>query len=246
MTHRHEAIDVVLDDFLRAWHAGESPDSAQYVARASPADRDELEQLLGAFAQVAPTVEPTPERAAQLAADPAVAHLSGLEAGWWEQQGLTAQAQQVGALAAELAAGDGGDGSDEAPWGARLRALRESAGVSLASLGRDFAQRFGLGVSDASRAPEVLGALESGAVPAGGVAARAARALEELLSAPRGALAGGQSPAFGNVLLRAALPEQDDQREQFGELLREVDDALTQSDPGGDLPPDSLRSLLGG
>lgn len=245
MTERRESLDLLLDEFLRAWHAGEAPDAAAFVQRAADADRDELEQLLGAFAEVAPTVEPAPERAAQLTADEQVARLSAIEAGWWRAQGRDASADQIEQLAAALVGEGGGAGTDEAPWGERLRALREAAGLSLAGLAASFAAQFALSDADAARAPEVIGALESGDAPATGVAARAARALEELLRAPAGALGTGGLPPVANVLLRAAMPEDRDQREEFSQLLRDVDDALEQAAPG-EAPGETLRSLLGG
>ncbi len=246
MTQPGEPIDLLLDAFVRAWHAGEAPDPRAFVARAREAERDELEQLLAAFAEIAPTVEPSPQRAAQLAADPRIARLSAIEADWWRAQGRDAEAREIEALAAALAAGEADDtGTQEAPFGARLKALRETAGVTLAGLGAEFAARFGLSAGDSARAPVVLGALESGELGPAGVAARAARALEELLAAPRGTLTPGPSPALGNVLLRAALPEDADQSEQFGELLRDVDDALRSGAPANQ-PSDTLQSLLGG
>ncbi len=226
----HESVDALLDAFIAAWHAGQAPDAAGYVARAAADDRDELEQLLGAFLQLAPTTSPTPERSAELAADPLLQRLASLEGEL--------------ALADAVAADDPLAGTEEAPFGARLRALREAAGLTPHGLARGFAERFGLAGADAERAPQALAALETGELPADGVAARAARALEELLRAPRGALAGGPSPAFGGPLLRAALPDGEQERAQFTDLLRDVDDALGEHAPAGE-PAESLQSLLG-
>lgn len=227
--HPHRSTDELLDAFIAAWHAGEAPSADAYLAQAADA-RDELAELLGAFLQLAPSVDATPARAAELAADPLLVRIIAFEADFW----------------------DGREGTVEAPWGARLCALREAAGVSVAVLGERFAELFRLPATDSARAPQTLAALEAGELPSTGVAARAARALEELLSAPRGVLAAGAMPAFGAPLLRAVMPEDADQREQFTELLREVSDAIEFSEaavdaglvagPPPELDPDALAA----
>ncbi|MDQ8045349.1 MAG: hypothetical protein AAGC46_11380, partial [Solirubrobacteraceae bacterium] len=195
------AIDDLLDAFIAAWHAGDAPDAAAFVDRAEPADRDELEQLIAAFLELAPTVGPTEPRAAELAGDPLVARLSSLEDDWWDARDGVAK-----------------------PWGATLRGLREKAGLSIASVAASFAAQFGLGAEDAAAAPDAFEALERGTSPAAGVAARAARALEQLLDAPRGVLVAGVAPALADPRLRGALPETAEDRDRFTALLREVDD----------------------
>lgn len=218
----HPSVDDLFDAFIVAWHAGQAPSLDACVAQAAPSEQEELTQLIGSFLQLAPTVEVTPERAAELVDDPLVERLAALEGDWWDRRE---------ALAA-------------APWGERLRTLRETAGVSLAALGGRFAERFGLAGDDATRAPDVLGELEAGALPGDGVAARAARALEELLGAAAGTLTSGAAPAVGGALLRGTLPDDAAGREQLADLLREVDDALPPVDGG--VAGESLRDLLGG
>lgn len=207
----HPSVDELLDRFIAAWHAGEAPSVDAYQGLAAEADRDELLQLLGAFLQLAPTVEPATTRGLELIDDPLVHRLARLEDQWWDAQ---------------------------APWGARLRVLREQAGLSLQQLGERFASHFELGGADAASAPDALGRLEAEAAQATGVTARAARALEELLGAARGSLAAGASPPLGAVLMRG-----DGEREQLADLLRHVDDALPASDDG--LPSETLHGLLG-
>lgn len=249
--HPHPAIDTLLDEFVAAWHAGDAPSSETFVVRAAAADRDELEALIAAFLELAPTVGPSAERTGELAADPLVARLTALEDDWWDARAGASAARVVGDTAAEgrdaseaAPAARTADGAAPEPWGATLRALRERAGLSLAALGAAFAERFGLDAADTDHAPRVFDALERGSRPASRVAARAARALEQLLDAPRGALVAGVAPALADPLLRGALPEAGTERERFTDLLREVDDALAV---GETAPPagETLRGLLG-
>ncbi len=219
----HPTVDELLDRFIAAWHAGQAPTVHDALAQAAPADRDELEQLIAGFVELAPTVPPTDEALAAAADDPLVQRLAALEDEWWEQAGA------VGAS-----------------WGARLAALREQAGRSVGELAAGFSARFGLSAGDEARAADVLTQLERGELPSTGVAARAARALEELLGAPAGALRDGAAPALGAPVLRGELPEADDERDQLVDLLRTVDDAVTHVSPDSTAPADSLKDLLGG
>lgn len=222
-------VDELLDQFIAAWHAGDAPSTADYVARAAATEQDELAEMLGAFLEIAPTVEPNEARAAELRSDPLVQRLTLLEDAWWDARA----AEETDPVAAASA------------WGDRLRGLREAAGLSIAALAERFAEAFGVGGEDATRAPAVFSRLESGEVASTGVAARAARKLEELLSAPRGALAAGAAPALGGPLLRGALPEDADERERFAELLREVDDSLAVERGAADGTGETLEGLLG-
>ncbi|MBJ7471607.1 MAG: hypothetical protein JHD16_09915 [Solirubrobacteraceae bacterium] len=236
--HPHPSVDDLLDAFIAAWHGGQAPRLDAFVDRAAEADREELTQLIAAFLQLAPTVEPTAERGIELVQDPLVHRLAGLEDAWWDAQaaGEEERAEDVLVAGEALAA-------VEAPWGERLRQLRESAGLDLAALAARFADRFGLSAGEAGKAPQALGRLEDGTLAPTGVAARAARVLEELLAAPAGALTAGAAPALGGALLRGALPEDADERERFADLLREVDDALPAAD--GQPAGETLHGLLG-
>lgn len=221
----HPSVDELLDAYIAAWHAGEAPSLAASVARAAEPDRDELTELIGAFLQIAPTVDASTSRGLELVEDPLVHKLAALEGEWWDRK------ESLGA----------------APWGERLRALRERAGLSVAGLGERFAARFGLAADDAAAAPAALERLEDGALAAGGVAARAARALEELLGAPSGVLVAGAAPALGGALLRGDLPADADERERLAGLLRQVDDALPPAgaSDAGAAGAETLRGLLG-
>lgn len=260
----HPTLDELLDAFVTAWHAGEAPNVDAFAARAGADDRDELVQLIGAFLQLAPTVEPTPARSGELAADPLVERIAAIEGEAWAggRYGVEAAAASGAAAAAGSAdasfaaagepgaetadAGSTADAAPVAPWGQRLRSLREAAGLSVGDLAGRFADRFGLRPDDAEAAPQALTALEAGKLPSEGVAARAARALEELLAAPKGALAAGAAPAFGGPILRGSMPEDPDERSKFADLLREVDEALAiESAAADEDEPETLSELLG-
>lgn len=232
-------IDELLDEYVNAWHAGEAPSTAAFVARAPEADREEFTQILATFLELAPTVDPTPARVRELGADPLVQRLAGLEGARWEAL------ESAGAGAGEAAAAPSAAGEPGTTWGERLRALREAAGLSVGDLAERFAERFGLSDADAAAAPAALGSLESGGLASAGVAARAARALEELLAAPRGMLVAGAAPAVGGPLLRGVLPESPDEQARFAELLREVDDALAVERSADAGQGETLSDLLG-
>lgn len=206
-------IDDLYDEFVRAWHDGLAPDVATFLARAPDDDRAALSSMLGTFVLVAPSVAPTPERAAEIAQDPAFLRALALV-----------------------------DDAEPTTWGARLAAARTRAGISVAELGRRFAASFGLeGRED--RAAALLTRLESGDLEPAGVSERAASRLAELLEQSRDALRPPPAAAalfradhdasedYGDVLLAAAaaLNEQD------GRPWDELDDLLR----GGDDVPDA-------
>lgn len=161
-------IDDLYDEYVRAWHDGRAPDAEPYLQRVPAGDeRESLADMIGTFVLVAPSVAPTPERAAEIAQDPAF--LRAL------------------ALVDEPAVDH---------WGARLRTARESAGMTTADLGRRFAEAFGLGGRE-ERAAELLADLEKGRLPATGVSERAARRLGELLGQAADALTPPRPAAGG-------------------------------------------------
>lgn len=215
-------VDDRLDRFIADWHAGAAPSASVHVDAAPAEQRAELAELIAAFLELAPSVPVTdPDAAARLSTDPLVRRIADYEERWWAQR--------------EAAA----------PFGARLRALREAAGLSLTQLAAAFADRFSLGADDAGRAPTVFSELEAGALPATGVTARAARALEELLAAAPGALLGGDAAGaqpMASPLLRGELPESLDERERLAELLRTADEAVNAGAPAAS---ETLASLLG-
>lgn len=219
-------VDELLDAFIAAWHAGDAPSAAEFVAQVAPDSREELGALIAGFLELAPTIPVNPAAEERLADDPLVAKLAALES----------PAQEVAGAASAPRAADG----SAVAWGARLAGLRAAAGLSLTQLAAAFAERFGLGADDRGRAPTVFGELEAGALPADGVSARAARALEEILGAARGALAaGGDDDSPGAALLRAPSTAPDG----LADLLRHVDDALPPADDAG--AAESLHDLLG-
>jgi transcriptional regulator with XRE-family HTH domain len=203
-------IDDLYDAFVRAWHDGLAPDAATYLAKAPDAERDELAGMIGTFVAVAPSVAPTPERAAETADDPVFVRAMRLV-----------------------------DDLEPTTWGARLSAARARAGLSLAELGDRFAASFGLRGREA-RAAALLGRLESGDLEPAGVSERAAARLAELLGQAADALRPPPAAAalfraddavgenYGDVLMAAAAAlEQRD-----GEPWDELDDLLR----GGDDP----------
>lgn len=215
-------VDDRLDAFIAAWHAGQVPSAAAHLAAAPEEQREELGALIAAFVELAPTVAPTEEAAEARAGDPLVARLTAIEGDWWEAR----------------------DPFAAAPWGARLRRLREAAQLTPQQVAAHLATRFTLSGDDAGRAPAVIEALEAGTLPSSGVAARAARALEQLFDAPAGVLLRGAAPPLGSPVLRGELPGSADDRARLAELLRTVDDALggTESARGAE----RLHDLLGG
>jgi transcriptional regulator with XRE-family HTH domain len=218
----HRTVDERLDDYIAAWHAGAAPRAASFIDDAPVEQRDELALLIGAFLELAPSVEPTPEVRAEREHEPLVQRLVALEAQWWDAA------------------------ARRAPWGERLRGLRTAAGLTHQQVGARLAAMFGLGASDAERAPGVLSELESGARSSAGVSARGARALEQLLGAAAGTLVDGVTLPLDGLALRGELPGSSDDQARLVDLLRTVDDALAGDDPASVRPRDTLRDLFGG
>jgi len=202
-------IDDLYDAFVRAWHDGLAPDAATYVGQAPAAERDELAAMIHTFVLVAPSVAPTPERAAQIAQDPAFLRALALV-----------------------------DDVEPTTWGARLAAARSRAGLTLAELGERFAASFGLEGREA-RAAALLGRLEAGELEPAGVSERAARRLGELLGQAADALTPPPAAAalfradddaseeLGDVLLGASAALRHSAAEPWDEL----DDLLKGGDP---------------
>lgn len=95
-------IDHILGEFIDAWHAGQRPDIAAFVARAEgKRAREELTARLATWLEIAPTPAYDAGARAQIAQEPALR-----------------AALQAAALA-------------EAPLPARLVALRERAGLAV-------------------------------------------------------------------------------------------------------------------
>lgn len=158
-------VDALYAEFVRAWNAGEAPELDAFLDRADPAIQDELIDRITTFALVARSVEPAPERAAALRTDPAFERAMALEAAGVERS-----------------------------WGARLRAARERAGLTLAQLGERFAASFPEAAGRGDKAAIVLGRLETEHSPATGVTRRAADRLADLLDIAGEALAPPPRP----------------------------------------------------
>ncbi|CAB4932772.1 unannotated protein [freshwater metagenome] len=152
-------IDQLYAEFVQAWQDGLAPEVDAYLDRADADDQDALAERIETFVMVAPSVELSPDRAAQIEASPAF--LRALE--------IPAAAGSVG-------------------WAAQLRAARERAGLSLSDLGARFAEAFGHG-GGAAKAATLIGQLEDGTIAPTGVSTPAAGRLAELLGLASGALA---------------------------------------------------------
>jgi len=73
-----DKLDQILNEFIEAWNAGERPRVDDYVGRAPATERDELAGLIGAFLEVAPAPDYSPEQLAQLREDPAVKQIAAV------------------------------------------------------------------------------------------------------------------------------------------------------------------------
>jgi transcriptional regulator with XRE-family HTH domain len=71
----------ILNDFARAWEAGDVPDPDDYLARADPADRASLSGQLRAYLAAAPEPEYGAATWSTLAADPAAVRAAELPLG---------------------------------------------------------------------------------------------------------------------------------------------------------------------
>ena len=65
-------IEQLIGEFIDAWNAGRRPDVLAYLARAAPADRDELARQLETWLELAPTPAYDETTRAQIAAEPAL------------------------------------------------------------------------------------------------------------------------------------------------------------------------------
>ncbi len=81
-----DKVDRLLNDFIAAWNRGERPSADHFVQRAPAGEQDELAGLIGAFLEMAPTPDYSPEQMAELREDPTVksiAKMVGGRAGLW-------------------------------------------------------------------------------------------------------------------------------------------------------------------
>ena len=108
------SAEQLYGDFVDAWNAGRRPDVADYLSRASDADRDELALKLDTWLQIAPTPAYDEATLAGIRAEPVL-------------QAAIADAERL-----------------EAPLAERVKTLRERAGLSLAAFAGAVAERIKL------------------------------------------------------------------------------------------------------
>jgi len=111
------SIEQIVGEFTDAWREGRRPSAAEYIARASPDERDEVAQLINEWLLIAPDPDYDAPALAELRAHPAV--IAALAAGAEQDQ----------------------------PVAVRVRSLREQAGLAVAALAERLGVRFGVGDS---------------------------------------------------------------------------------------------------
>lgn len=162
--------DRLLSEFIDAWNAGERPDVADYLARAADDDRAELRDGLEAWLAIAPAPAYSEAALAEIAAEPA--------------------------LAAAFAAA----AAQREPVAARVRRLRERAGMQVTDLAAAVAGVFSL--PDTGRVGVYLERLEAGELDEERLSRRLLGALSDAFSAGRGMLDPGP-PVAASALFRA-------------------------------------------
>ncbi len=177
------SIDQALGEFINAWNAGQRPDVDEILDRVPDADREQLADLLSTWLQVAPT----PQYGAQARAD--VDREPALQAAF--------------AAAAE----------SRTPLSARMRRLRERAGLAVDEVAEQVVEAFGLAGQEA-RTTAYLEELERDQLDVRRLSNRLLDALAAIFGTDRGLLAPGPfappppaaASAAGGQLCRA---EQD-------------------------------------
>lgn len=155
-------IATVLGDFIDAWNAGRRPEVDDHLARVAEADRDELRRQIAMWLQVAPDPEYDEATRAEITADPV--------------------------LLAALAAGR----QTAEPWAARLRAMREQAGLAVEQVAERLAGALGL-TGGRQRTADYLARAEAAALDETRVSRRLIDALASVLGVDRDDVA----PAWG-------------------------------------------------
>ena len=182
-------IDTLLNEFIDAWNAGERPDVLDFLERADAAERAELRGALKAWLAVAPAPAYSDQTLAEIAAEPALAN----------------------ALAAASA--------QREPVAARVRRLREQAGLGVAELAASVSSAFSL--PDAARVGGYLERLESGELAEERLSRRLIGALSDALGAGRGML-DPSPPLAASALFRAAGEVEDELVEEIGAMSAAV------------------------
>jgi transcriptional regulator with XRE-family HTH domain len=159
-------FDQVLGEFADAWNTGRRPRVADYLERVPESRRDELADAIAAWLEVAPQPDYDDATLQELAQTPA--------------------------LAAAFAAAD----RTALPWPARLRAVRERAGLAIAEVAERLTATLGLG--DPARAASYLERAEDDDLDERRISRRLIAGLASVL----GADADELEPAWG----RAAAP----------------------------------------
>jgi transcriptional regulator with XRE-family HTH domain len=107
-------IEQLVGEFIDSWNLGRRPDLREYLARADPAERDELADQLATWLEVAPTPAYDEDTLTQIRSEPA--------------------------LVAALAAAD----AQPEPLAQRLPVLRQRAGLAIGELARRLTAIFDL------------------------------------------------------------------------------------------------------
>ncbi len=66
------SVDLLLNEFIEAWNAGQRPRVDDYIERAPNGERAELAGLIGAFLEIAPTPNFSQEQLEEIRRDPTV------------------------------------------------------------------------------------------------------------------------------------------------------------------------------
>ncbi|MTD46418.1 helix-turn-helix domain-containing protein [Conexibacter sp. W3-3-2] len=164
------SIEQVLSEFIEAWNSGRRPDVVAFLDRVAATDRDELAEEIGLWLEVAPTPDYDDATLASITADPR--------------------------LQAALAAG----AASVQPWSARVRALRERAGLAVEQVAERIAALVGQQGQEA-RTAAYLTRLEADELDERRVSGRLVSALAAALGADRDALLPG--PTFTGRALAA-------------------------------------------
>lgn len=125
-------VEAIFGEFVDDWTAGRRPDVGAFLARADPAERDGLAAVIEQWLLIAPDPGFGERALADIGAEPALV-------------AALAKAAETDAV--------------EQPLGARVRSLREGAGLARDELAAGLAAAFG--GADVGRAGSYLGRLEA-------------------------------------------------------------------------------------
>lgn len=167
--------DRILNEFIDAWRAGESPDAGAYIDRAPPGARPELARTIEDFLSLAPEPQYDAAAWATLTADPAVARIAAAV-----------------------------ESDDAESWSVLLPRLRERRGLSLDALAGAVSERLGLAAGRQPKARAYLDDLEHDRLVPERLSRRLLDALSTVLGTPAAWLerAGAAPVASAGALYR--------------------------------------------